>query len=585
MVFTFPWALAGLVAMPALAAIYFFRKKSRRHVVSSLMLWLEQKRAREGGLRFHKIQTPLLFFLELVLIALLVTAAAGPRVLRPERARPLTVVLDDSYSMRVGEPGSPRKLAEDAIRKELSRGHGFPVRFILAGKSLQVLGEPARTPAHARTLLKNWTCRSPSASLEEGIALAASLGERPTRILVVTDHPPATDIEEGKVEWWAFGIPRSNVAFTNASRTRHEETDHLFLEVTNLSSDTRRAVVTVEELASTEKSEATALEMRPGEARRLFLKRTAGDGVLEAKLDNDSLDVDNRVVLVPEEAVEVRTELQVRDQTMRDLLEKAVQATGIAALTTRSPELLFTDEPADSAAPDCWRVHLLQEKDASAYIGPFVVDRSHPLTEGLSLEGVVWAAGKSPHLPGVPIITAGNISLMTESARLAGRREVRMRLRPDLSTLQDSPNWPILIRNLVEYRAAYTPGLRPSNLRPGMEAVFVAESGCESAVVVTPAGESRQIPLHIGRATILVDDVGVYEVRTDKGKYSFACNALCKEESDLRDSASGRWGNWRDRVSLRKEHRSIGWIFLLASAGLLMAHAALLSHSREGRTR
>ena len=51
----------------------------QRRVVSSLMLWQDQREARDGGLRVQRIQTPLLFFLEI--LALLLLAAQG----RPRR--------------------------------------------------------------------------------------------------------------------------------------------------------------------------------------------------------------------------------------------------------------------------------------------------------------------------------------------------------------------------------------------------------------------------------------------------------------------------------------------------------------------
>ena len=34
------------------------------------------------------------------------------------------------------------------------------------------------------------------------------------------------------------------------------------------------------------------------------------------------------------------------------------------------------------------------------------------------------------------------------------------------------------------------------------------------------------------------------EIRTPKGNYSFAVNALNRQESDLSECASGRWGEW-----------------------------------------
>src|SRR5262245_49910249 len=99
---TTPLALAGLLALPALVLIYWLRKSSRRLPVSSLMLWADLTEVRAGGLRIQRLQTPLLFLLELLALVFLTAAAAGPRLPIAAGQRPLVVVLDDSYSMLAG---------------------------------------------------------------------------------------------------------------------------------------------------------------------------------------------------------------------------------------------------------------------------------------------------------------------------------------------------------------------------------------------------------------------------------------------------------------------------------------------------
>ena len=96
---TYPLALMAAAALPALAAIYILRNRYRRREVSSLMLWEFAVLSREGGAKVNKLQLPLVFFLELLALALLVTAATGPRWQLPAHARPLVVILDDSASM------------------------------------------------------------------------------------------------------------------------------------------------------------------------------------------------------------------------------------------------------------------------------------------------------------------------------------------------------------------------------------------------------------------------------------------------------------------------------------------------------
>lgn len=162
-VFAYPWAFWALLALLALAAIYWLWSRFRRHPVSSLMLWAEQRQIREGGLRFHRLQTPLLFFLELLALLLLVAAAAGPKVPAGESLRPLLVILDDSYSMRAGESESPGNRAIAGLTDELRRGRYDRVQLILAGQSPQVLGSVSMAD-QAIALLKEWQCRAPTSN-------------------------------------------------------------------------------------------------------------------------------------------------------------------------------------------------------------------------------------------------------------------------------------------------------------------------------------------------------------------------------------------------------------------------------------
>src|SRR5579875_2376529 len=100
--FTTPLALWGLLALPILIGIYWLRIRYRRYPVSSLMLWLDSQESPQGGTRIERLQTPLLFFLELLALTLFVLAAADPYLPLRESVRPLIVVLDDSFSMQAG---------------------------------------------------------------------------------------------------------------------------------------------------------------------------------------------------------------------------------------------------------------------------------------------------------------------------------------------------------------------------------------------------------------------------------------------------------------------------------------------------
>ncbi len=101
-VFSIPIAFIALLAVPLLVAIYFLRNRAKERQVSSLLFWLDVRQRWDGGQRIHKLQMPLLFVLELLAIFLLVMAAAKPLMRTGDAARPLVIVLDDSFSLPAG---------------------------------------------------------------------------------------------------------------------------------------------------------------------------------------------------------------------------------------------------------------------------------------------------------------------------------------------------------------------------------------------------------------------------------------------------------------------------------------------------
>jgi hypothetical protein len=589
--FTYPLAFWGLLAVPALVAIYLLRNRFRRQPVSSLMLWLDPREARQGGTRLRRLQTPLLFLLELLAILFLVLAAVDPQVRASQGARPLVVVLDDSYSMLAGGDDSAREQGLKALRAELRRHTPYSIRFILAGETPQLLGEPVRSSGEALAMLEGWRCRAPASCVQESLTLAAELGGGLALLLAITDSgpPPGVVPEKGRLAWWAFGSPRPNRAIVNAARTARDGADRVLLEVANLAADSASPSLLVE-TADGEPLRRSTLRLKAGETRRVILQLKPDTPAVRARLDDDDLAIDNEVTLLPTPVKRVGVSVEVDDRLLRPPLLRALRATRSANLAAARPNLVFTDKAGKEPPPDAWVVRLLAEKKATAYTGPFVLDRAHPLTEGLSLRGVIWGAGKGDKVEGAPVIMAGNVPLLTDTEVVpggedagptGGRHELRWRLRPERSTLQDAPDWPILIANMVEWRGERLPGLRRSNVRLGERVTLVLPAGHDSVQLVGPGGASRKLPVQARQVSARAGDVGIYEFVTPGKNYRFAVNALSRDESDLRDCESGRWGDWLDETSLRLEYRSVAWLALLLLLGVLAAHLYLVA--RQGR--
>jgi hypothetical protein len=72
LVWTTPWALAGLAAVPVLVAIYWLRFRYRLRPVSTLLFWRDIPELRDAGVRWQKLHLPWLFFLELLALVTIV---------------------------------------------------------------------------------------------------------------------------------------------------------------------------------------------------------------------------------------------------------------------------------------------------------------------------------------------------------------------------------------------------------------------------------------------------------------------------------------------------------------------------------
>ncbi len=582
--FYFPLALIALAGIPVLGGIYWLRSRFRRQPVSSLMLWADHRQPREGGRQVQQLKTPLLFFLELIAILFLIAAAVQPMVRWKKAGRSLIIVIDDSYSMQADPGHSARTQAIQALKSELEQSVNYTARFILAGTHPQLLGDTIRDFNEIEKVISPWQCLSPKADLPAAVNLAHELAGNRSHILVVTDQPPMETYGKGKIQWWSFGQNRPNVAIVNAARTWIDTKQRCLLEVQNFSekSVATNLVLNFDQMTT---KRQYPLTLSAGQREQVVFEIPADMQMLRAQLTPDLLTIDNEVQLLPERNDPVHVTVDIQDEPLRQLITRALAATDQVQFAGKEAEIRFTDR-VDSGplSLDTWIVQLIQETETSSYIGPFVMNQSHPLTEGLWLEGVIWSAGTTDDVPGQPILMAGNIPLLTDAASLTGRHHLRWRIQPELSTLTESTAWPVLIWNLLQWRRSQMPGLQQVNLRLGTNAVFRSGSGTTQIEVKKPDGKIHTMDIFEETAMIPAREIGLYEIRSDKRNFSFTVNALSREESDLRATVRGRWGDWRDESTLRREYQNLGWIFLLVTLVLMAAHHLVLyRQSRAGQ--
>src|SRR5512145_1974065 len=154
MEFLNPTALFGLLALPLLLIPYLIRRKPRRLVFSSLLLFLEGG-AQASGRPLGRINLPPIFFLQLLLLFLLIAALSEPVFsVRPTN---VAVIVDNSASMQALEGDKTRfALAKEkvgAVVDELAAAGQIDLYF--TAPSLAKLNAAALTPAQALAIVKN----------------------------------------------------------------------------------------------------------------------------------------------------------------------------------------------------------------------------------------------------------------------------------------------------------------------------------------------------------------------------------------------------------------------------------------------
>lgn len=575
---TYPLALIALATIPALAAIYILRDRFRRRQVSSLVLWRFHVEAKSGGAKMHRLQLPLLFFLELIALFLLVAAAAGPRWKLPQSSRPLIVVLNDGFSMQaVSDDVSSQARARAFLKELFSRQPPPFTRLILAGTEPRTLGSTVKSWAEVNELLSGWKCWSPDAAMDAALALAAQLGRGQANILVLTDQQPADrTISNPLLEWHAFGRPLDNFAIINASRTAFGDQDRCLLEIGNDSggSQTTRLLLT----AGSNVLENSSIALGPHESQRLVFNIPSATPPLHAELAPDALAADNQIELLPPVRKRVRVQVAMTNRDLSALVNRALDATGFRAALSDDPQLVIhsSDSPVGTNA---WSLVWSIAAATNAYTGPFVVDSSHPLIEGISLNGVIWGAAAATNGPDdVPVISAGSVPLLSEHEDFIGRRHITLNLNPQYSTLQDTPDWPILFWNILSWRMAELPGLNESNARLGTEVLLRTRGG--PVTVVQPDGQRESFPNVRNELAITTPVPGIYTVSSGAETNQFAVNALSANESDLSGCSSGKWGQWKTDDRPRFEEASAVWIFGLLALALMAAHMYLIASAR-----
>lgn len=556
----FLWLAA--LAVP-LIALYLLKARRERRTVSAVWLWEEARRDLEARVRLSKLRRDWLLWLQLLVLALLVLAAAGPyRQLVLGAGGDTAVVVDASASMLAG--ARPAELEATLRRLVDGLGPGDRMALVRAATRAEVLAPLGHDRRALMSALERARPAPVAAELTPAVELAASLvGEKGT-VVVVTDASgvaPAVRADErlrvlrlGDAAGEALdnvGIVSLGVRATDSSASDHE----VFVRLANASLGAARGTLLLR--VDGDVRDAVELEVGPaaevGRTLRLPGVAAAGAGVENTLVEvvwrgeGDALAVDDRAywVLRPEAGRRFRVEGPADPYLLRALAAIAESGSGwrrAAAGETADVEVLVATSPADAGAPFLAvdpPEGRLEEIAGSAVLS---WEKTHPALRFVDLRSVRLGRIHRRQRPAGARVLAesGAGPLILEGAH-RGRRYLMWAFDPMETDLPVRVAYPLLVRHALEYLAP-TGGDLAGGRATGAPPPMPWDGGAEAGAVTLTSPSGRVTPLAPSGGSLrlpALEEAGVWKLAGGGRELRFATSLLDSGESDLSARRAG----------------------------------------------
>ena len=584
-IFTNTSAIWGALIFLGLIAIYIYKRRSRNIVVSSIMFFAKSRSTAEGGQKIHKLQTPLLFFIELLILLFIILAIADPMSLQSGQLVPLTVILDDSVSMTAGGNNSPRSLCLKFLEEKVFSKSFYRITLIKSGIKSRIMGRRDMTSIEAENVLRNWNCDSNTSNLMESVSQAVEMADEESIIIVLTDHKSAKQSSKN-IKWVSFGKPRDNFGITAANRIANGRNDRCFFEFTNFSNSDKEIDAEIIDVSDDSILERVNGIVGAKSSRRLIVKVRNQDAVLKAVIKNDNIDYDNEVILLPVKREKLKVKLVLSDKKLESIVKKAVLSTDLAKISVDEPHVLISDKEVkgDETLLSQLVIHNASEP---FYLNKMIAsDKEHILTSDLPIESAIWAVDSNYKKNGKTLLAAGEIPLLCINEESNIWSTAYLNYSYKKSNLHQTIFWPVFFYNFMEWSMKKLEGPVFNNYRSGSRIEVCVDNKISSLSLQkeTDKNESTEAIIRYNKAVFIAGKPGMYNIfDKDKTKnFKVSVNLCSYEESDLTNA--GESGEIPEIITndTMFHFESVKWWFILIAFVLLIIHQWLISKRRSG---
>ena len=587
--FANPWALLGLLSLPTIAFIHLYQRRYPPLQVAGLHLWANEKQVRMPGRKRERLPITKTLILELLAALVLSLVMADPRVAAWDRVTHLVAILDHSASM-LGEASAGRTyrdVALDALEQRLQQLDRNSVVTLIRTGSIPITLCRRATLDEARKTMADWQPGAPTHRLASAWEeLGRQFVDDGGRMLFLTDTLPLRASLPANLEVVAVGRKTANVAI-NAARWTFDQTTgkgEIYIRLQNTSPTpltgvlkgqlaTRQAVFEQKVTLNSQQAAPFTFTV-PGGLQRVDVEFLCAE---------DGLPIDNRVTLIEPHLRSVKVAVNLPEGAAKRLFSRVLKVLPEVTLTNAEQAQLQIAPAATSppAKPQTWflgvgplKPEAADRKAAKDLAGPFLLEKRHALLEGITLGGVVWGGVQPLSGQYIPLISTGSNTLLAQLRGLSTTGFV-MNLDFTRTNLPESPDWPVLMNNLLEMRRDALPGLRRWNYRLGEVVrlrLYEGEDPRPDAPVVLKSGAGTRT---LTRESVLeisgLDQTAIYELTEGTESLGqFAVNFFDATESNLQTLSTGEI---KPQLELNDPgiliDNSFSWLLWLATAIIL----------------
>lgn len=579
------WMWLAALAAP-LILLYVLKARREEREIPSTWLWVETLQALDARVPFRRLRKDWLLLLQLLILAGLVVAAAGPfrTSLVREGAR-MVIVLDASASLLAGDRA--REARREAARLVDGMRPRDEAAVVLAGAHPQVLASMTADRGTLRRAVSDYRAEAAPADLDSALGLARSLaGENGDVVLVTDGKGTVPEIDRLQVLRVGDALPNTSIVALGVRASDPSGFDHqVYASVRNASTGPSQGTLRL--FAGEALRDAAALSLSPGEARGVTLRLVGvSEGPLEVRWDPDRPDP------LPEDDRAYWFLRGGTDRVYRTAGENgpfvAHAVDSLPGWTAATPgdrvdlEIVFRDTPGQDGPPFLWidPEELRQETVSGARV--LEQDSAHPVLRHVDLRPTRFGEVPVVRRPrGTRVLARSSAGpLLLEGVR-GGRRFVAWCFDPLETDLPLRVAFPVLVHNTLEHLAPPAASL-PGGLPTG-ESPVVPWPSAGPVRLHSPSGDVRTVSPVAGLISVpALDEVGIWKIEDERHEVAFGASLLSETESDLGAAAASNAGSPSVRRASTAQRLGIQdfWKPLVVSALVLLLLEGWAFHRR-----